>query len=479
MKKVFKKTAISLIGLVVMIALLTIPAVANENPTSIETDKAKLSFVGTRMLDSSVPSGDSAGKDYVLVIFNYENYTTDPKSPQADFYPTVYQNGVELDTLRSRNVNDTEDYKILDGFYKTVIKGGTLEFGQAYEIQDNSPLTIILKENGFSTVAPVSFEVNIGEEASITEDASASEASSPEDISNEATANSATIAPNFVFHIDVSATPELDAKYETLTVGSSGDAVVKLQETLIEKQLLEGTADGKFGNMTAEAVSAFQESAGITATGTADSITQEILYGEHVEPEIDIAQALQERTWLFNGGDDLILNGVSFSDTNATLAQVFFDGNGKHENESQALPYVINEDSITLTLVDGSTMEVPFEVKNGQLCLNNGEWITVADVIAGLQGNWINSYTAFGVKYEYHTTINGDWFTSEDANSNGFYYGPYEGQFELNFGGFDADFMHAGDWFYNIIDGEVKLLRYDNVFERTDVGLLGQGNYSF
>ena len=344
MKKGFsKRITISFIGLLAMIGLLAVPAVADEN-ASIETDTAKLSFAGTRMLDPSVPSGDSVGKDYVLVIYNYENYTTDPKSPQSDFWPRVYQNGVELDTLGTRSVNDTEDSKLLDSFYKTAIKGGTLVFGQAYEIQDNSPLTIILKENGLSTVDPVSLEVNIGEEASATEESSAAESSAAEDDSNEVTAettDTASLTPNFVFHTEVSSALEGDAKYETLTVGSSGDGVVKLQEALIEKQLLEGTADGKFGNMTAGAVSAFQESAGIAATGEADSVTQEILYGEYVEPEIDVAQALLEGTWLFNGGDDLILNGISFSDTNATLAQVYFDGNGKHENESQALPYEI------------------------------------------------------------------------------------------------------------------------------------------
>ena len=314
------------------------------------------------------------------------------------------------------------------------------------------------------------------------EENSSGESVSTEIVDNEAIAEITkpeSLTPNFVFHTDVSNASEGDVKYETLTVGSSGDAVVKLQTALIEKQLLDGTADGKYGNMTAGAVSAFQESAGIAATGEADSVTQEILYGEYVEPEIDVAQVLQEGTWLFNGGDDLILNGISFSDTNATLAQVYFDGNGKHENDSQALPYSINDDSITLTLVDGSTMEVPFEVQNGQLCLNNGEWKTVADVKAGLQGNWVDKYNDFGVDYEYHTTINGDLFSTEDANSNGYYFGPYEGQFELNFGGIDADFMHSDDWFYNIIGDEVRLLRFDNIFEKTDVGLLGQGGYSF
>ena len=58
-----KRLAFSLVGLVVMIGLLVIAVIAEENTYSIETDTAKLSFAGTRMLDPSVPSDDYAGAD--------------------------------------------------------------------------------------------------------------------------------------------------------------------------------------------------------------------------------------------------------------------------------------------------------------------------------------------------------------------------------------------------------------------------------
>lgn len=282
----------------------------------------------------------------------------------------------------------------------------------------------------------------------------------------------------FVFHTEPSVAEESDAKYETLSVGSNGEAVVRLQEALIEKEILTGTADGQYGNGTAGAVSSFQESEGIAATGIADSITQEILYGEYVEPEIDVTTALQEQTWLFNGGEEFILNGISFTDSVATIAQVYFDGNGKHENESNSYAYEVNDGSLTLTLLDGSEMEIPYEVKNGQLCLNDGEWMSVNEVKAGLLGNWTASYSSFGCAFEYHAVIDNEMFYSEDANSNGFY-SVYEGTYELNFGGFDADFMHSSTWYYNIIDGEVTLLYYTHIFSKTDEGLKGQYGYSF
>ncbi|MCI6239516.1 MAG: peptidoglycan-binding protein [Lachnospiraceae bacterium] len=287
--------------------------------------------------------------------------------------------------------------------------------------------------------------------------------------------DTADLVPNFVFHNEESA-DEGDAKYETLSVGSSGDAVVRLQQALIDNSLLTGSADGQYGQGTAAAVSAYQESQGLPANGSADSITQEKLYGEYTEPEVDVAEALQNRTWLFNGGDDLILNGISFDNGVATIAQVYFDGNGKHENDSNALSYVLNDSSITLTMLDGSEMEVPFEVKNGRLILNNGEWKSIEEVNAGLQGNWLDHFDAYGTIQEYHVSIQGDKFSYEEVISNGSYW-LQDGNYQLNFGGIEGKterIWNEDDFFYNIIDGEVKLIRFDHVCERTDKGLLGE-----
>ena len=173
-------------GLTVSLFSMPVNVIAAEAGSySIETDEGKVTFIGSRMLDESVPSGDSAGKDYVLLLYTYENYTTEPKMPHQDFYPRVYQNGVELDQLGSRTVNETEDSQLLDNYFKTVIKGGTLEYGWAYELTDDSPLTIILQENGSKTVEPVSFEVNIGEEVLAGTEEAAQEAAESEAVSSE------------------------------------------------------------------------------------------------------------------------------------------------------------------------------------------------------------------------------------------------------------------------------------------------------
>ena len=71
-----------------------------------------------------------------------------------------------------------------------------------------------------------------------------------------------------------------DGTLQTLKNGSRGDAVVKLQEKLIELGYLDGEADGAYGKNTAKGVSSFQAAEGLKETGIADAITQERLFAK-------------------------------------------------------------------------------------------------------------------------------------------------------------------------------------------------------
>lgn len=73
-------------------------------------------------------------------------------------------------------------------------------------------------------------------------------------------------------------TPVPEVVYESLSVGSSGDDVTKLQEALIEQGYLTGSADGQFGSMTEQAIRAAQSAFGLTETGIADNEFQQKLY---------------------------------------------------------------------------------------------------------------------------------------------------------------------------------------------------------
>lgn len=68
--------------------------------------------------------------------------------------------------------------------------------------------------------------------------------------------------------------------YDTLSKGSAGNNVLKLQNRLYELGFLKGDRDGEFGSKTQTAVKLFQEKAGIEASGIADAATQERLYAD-------------------------------------------------------------------------------------------------------------------------------------------------------------------------------------------------------
>ena len=81
-------------------------------------------------------------------------------------------------------------------------------------------------------------------------------------------------------------------KYETLQTGSSGGQVTALQEKLIQLGFLEGAADGEYGKKTREAVLEFQNyllrqgMTDVAADGTADSLTQEYLFSDHLPMDV-------------------------------------------------------------------------------------------------------------------------------------------------------------------------------------------------
>ena len=68
------------------------------------------------------------------------------------------------------------------------------------------------------------------------------------------------------------------AEYVELQNGSTGDEVAQLQQMLVNLGYLSGGVDGIFGGNTASAIEAFQQSAGLEATGVADANTQAALY---------------------------------------------------------------------------------------------------------------------------------------------------------------------------------------------------------
>ena len=70
--------------------------------------------------------------------------------------------------------------------------------------------------------------------------------------------------------------------------GDKGENVQKIQQRLIDKGYLTGTADGIFGGGTQKSVSSFQTQNGLTASGIADAQMQELLFSDNC-PQAQVA----------------------------------------------------------------------------------------------------------------------------------------------------------------------------------------------
>ena len=314
-------------------------------------------------------------------------------------------------------------------------------------------------------------------------DAQVVEAAAPEVISVEADQTVSTSTQV------VNETVIIYGDYETLEVGSKGDAVKQLQRTLIEKGFLSGGADGIYGKGTAGGVSKFQESIGAEATGTADAETQKQLFGG-----LDVLAALKEETWFFNGGDDTILNVMSFTDSTATITQFVYDGNGRHENGKNEYPYVLGNENIMITLIDGSELVIPFAASGSKLVLGNNEYWSASAVDAGLQGYWRCRYSddslaILGISQffgnEEYVYLGEGTIKHEHANEGinlrkgEYYYSINQGSYKLGMGCFETDMMHGHEFWFNIIDGKPVLFRYSRPFEPTTKKFPGQNGYKF
>ena len=73
----------------------------------------------------------------------------------------------------------------------------------------------------------------------------------------------------------------VESDYVNLEKQDSGIQVLNMQRRLKELGYLSGSADGDFGSMTEKAVLAFQQQAGLPATGKATPETQEVLFSSN------------------------------------------------------------------------------------------------------------------------------------------------------------------------------------------------------
>ena len=111
----------------------------------------------------------------------------------------------------------------------------------------------------------------------------------------------------------ISEIEETEVSYTVLQKGDKGEAVVALQKRLNDLGYNLGTADGDFGAKTKVAVELFQKTNGISATGIADIITQELLFSTNAK-EAPISRKMNQR---------FTINGLGITVTSAKFVSSY------------------------------------------------------------------------------------------------------------------------------------------------------------
>ena len=208
--------------------------------------------------------------------------------------------------------------------------------------------------------------------------------------------------------------------------------------------------------------------------------------GENRSAYADVFKAISENTWFFNGGGDTILNHITFKENKASLGQVYFDGNGLHDNGTDECAYVISDETITVS-AKGGELSIPYHLSGEEIVLGDGEYFNSVQVEEGLHGYWTCTKHGdlSGKGNTYYLLVDHGTLKSESAaeaidgtDGEYYYYGPDEGSYTLGIGRFITQMRHGNSWFFNIIDGKPVILHYDTVCVPAD-GFPGRDGYYF
>lgn len=198
-----------------------------------------------------------------------------------------------------------------------------------------------------------------------------------------------------------------------------------------------------------------------------------------------VVELLSNKTWFFNGGSDSTVNNISFTEEAATIGQTYYDGNGRHDKEDVSCAYTVDSENIVVTLADGSELKISYTIKDDTINLGNNEYFTAKEVEEGLQGYWTTKEnTEYGKKEYIYYYKNGNVkfeYASEAIGYNDgsyYYYGPKTGTYVMDNDGLSVDASNSWQFGFNIIDGEVAMVRCTSVCKRTS-GFKGEDGYSF
>ena len=99
------------------------------------------------LIDPYEDSEQSFEFSYVF-SFAFKNFSTKPSQCQNAFRIQFFQNGVELEDNYPYSSKGGKQYELVGAFFNNAMKDGTVTFGKIVVGTDDSPITIMVSENG-------------------------------------------------------------------------------------------------------------------------------------------------------------------------------------------------------------------------------------------------------------------------------------------------------------------------------------------
>lgn len=271
---------------------------------------------------------------------------------------------------------------------------------------------------------------------------------------------------------------EAAAMFEAL--GDYEDSVARAVESkyLYAEDLLEAGA-------YADAIAAYEALSGYKdAAEKIEEAKTLLMY----ETYADVFAALTQGVWFYEATSVNAVNVISFTQEEAKIKQIYYDGNGPHTTAENACAYVVDGENVTVTLADKSELQIAYTMDGGAVTLAEG-YFTAEQVEEGLQGYWglkdisYNAITGF-VTSEYIYNFEDGKVTFESATlaygsrSQYYYYGPYEGTYKVTENGLEVEARNEWQFGFIISEGKVAMCRCGKKLT-TYEGFKGKNGFSF
>lgn len=169
-------------------------------------------------------------------------------------------------------------------------------------------------------------------------------------------------------------TPDWESIYTLLDIGSTGEAVIELQEKLRSEGFYEQPQTSYYGSFTRDAVADFQRYAGLEATGAADAYTQYLLYNGFTAGQAQSEQEYGEEYYEF-GGD--LYDSLGIEASGAVLADSEgLDGYSKKASPELFVSRYGNRGGLSTLGVFSQSEPVTVIYKNGEVYELDAETIS-------------------------------------------------------------------------------------------------------